>query len=56
MCAQFAPHRRTPRRVASERLGHASIVMTLDTYSHVLPDMQKEASDKMEELLFGNHT
>ncbi|MFI5166711.1 MAG: site-specific integrase [Thermoanaerobaculales bacterium] len=42
-------------KVASERLGHASIVMTLDTYSHVLPDMQKEASDKMEELLFGNH-
>jgi hypothetical protein len=26
--------------------------MTLDTYSHVLPDMQREASDKMEELLF----
>jgi hypothetical protein len=25
--------------------------MTLDTYSHVLPDMQREASDKMEELL-----
>ena len=40
-------------KVASERLGHSSIVMTLDTYSHVQPDMQKEASDKMEELLFG---
>jgi integrase len=39
-------------KVASERLGHSSIVMTLDTYSHVQPDMQKEASDKMEELLF----
>jgi len=26
--------------------------MTLDTYSHVMPDMQREASDKMEELLF----
>jgi integrase len=38
-------------KVASERLGHASITMTLDTYSHVLPDMQREASDKMEELL-----
>jgi integrase len=41
-------------KVASERLGHASVVMTLDTYSHVLPDMQREASDKMEELLFGS--
>jgi len=25
--------------------------MTLDTYSHVMPDMQREAFDKMEELL-----
>jgi integrase len=41
-------------KVASERLGHASITMTLDTYSHVMPDMQREASDKMEELL-GEH-
>jgi len=38
-------------KVASERLGHASITMTLDTYSHVMPTMQREASDKMEELL-----
>jgi integrase len=42
-------------KVASERLGHASITMTLDTYSHVMPDMQREASDKMEELLLGKH-
>jgi integrase len=40
-------------KVAQERLGHASITMTLDTYSHVLPTMQQAASDKMEELLFG---
>jgi len=38
-------------KVASERLGHASITMTLDTYSHVMPDTQRQASDKMEELL-----
>jgi integrase len=30
-------------KVASERLGHSTIVLTLDTYSHVLPDMQEEA-------------
>jgi integrase len=40
-------------KVASERLGHASITMTLDTYSHVMPGMQRDASDKVEELLFG---
>ena len=27
----------------SERLGHASVGITLDTYSHVLPTMQAEA-------------
>lgn len=32
--------------------GHASIVLTLETYSHVLPSLQKDAADKMELLLF----
>jgi integrase len=40
-------------KIVSERLGHASIVLTLDTYSHVLPDMQKEASSKLGQMLFG---
>jgi len=30
-------------RVVMERLGHSSIKITLDTYSHVLPDMQEKA-------------
>lgn len=42
-------------KVVSERLGHASIVLTLDTYSHVLPDMQKGASDKLEAMLYQKH-
>jgi integrase len=40
-------------KVVSERLGHASIVLTLDTYSHVLPTMQEAASQKLEKILFG---
>ena len=40
-------------KIVSERLGHASIVLTLDTYSHVLPDMQKEATSKLGKMLFG---
>lgn len=40
-------------KVVSERLGHASITLTLDTYSHVLPSMQQAASDKLESLLYG---
>ena len=39
-------------KVVSERLGHASITLTLDTYSHVLPTMQEAAAEKLE-LMFG---
>lgn len=38
-------------KVVSERLGHASVVLTLDTYSHVLPTMQQTATDKLEKML-----
>ena len=40
-------------KVVSERLGHSSIVMTLDIYSHVLPSMQQAATEKLEKMLFG---
>lgn len=30
-------------KIISERLGHSTVTMTLDTYSHVLPDMQEVA-------------
>lgn len=30
-------------KIVSERLGHSTTKMTLDTYSHILPDMQREA-------------
>jgi integrase len=35
-------------KVVSERLGHASIQITLDRYSHVLPSMQRDAADKLD--------
>jgi integrase len=37
-------------KVVSERLGHASIGITLDTYSHVLPSMQTEAVAAFDRL------
>lgn len=40
-------------KVVSERLGHASITLTLDTYSHVLPDMQEAAVEKLEAMFGG---
>ncbi len=37
-------------KVVSERLGHSSVGITLDTYSHVLPSMQSEAARAFDEL------
>jgi len=41
-------------KVVSERLGHSSIAITLDTYSHVLPSMQEDAAARMGDLLDGD--
>ena len=38
-------------KIVQERLGHSSISVTLDTYSHVMPDMQREAMAQMDTLL-----
>jgi len=38
-------------KVVQERLGHSDISMTLNTYSHVIPSMQAEAAEKLDELL-----
>lgn len=40
-------------KVVSEALGHVSVTLTLDVYSHVLPTMFENAAAKMEALLFG---
>lgn len=39
-------------KVVSERLGHATVSITLDTYSHVMPNMQLEAAEKLEAMLY----
>ena len=38
-------------KIVSEALGHASVGITLDTYSHVLPSMSGTASDAIEAAL-----
>ncbi len=42
----------THPKIVQEMLGHASISQTMDTYSHVLPNMQGEAVRAMEGNLF----
>lgn len=38
-------------KVVAERLGHARVEVTLNTYSHVLPTMQTGAAEKLDRLL-----
>jgi integrase len=40
-------------KVVQERLGHSSIALTLDTYSHVTPTLQRAAAETLAELLSG---
>jgi integrase len=40
----------TNPKIVQEALGHSQISLTLDTYSHVIPSLQKEAAEKMNEL------
>ena len=41
-------------KVVSERLGHSSIAITLDLYSHVTPSLQAEAAEKLGAVLLGD--
>lgn len=43
----------THPKVVQELLGHASITTTIDTYSHVLPDIKKRAVDGLDEYMKG---
>ena len=38
-------------KVASERLGHSKIGITLDLYSHVMPGMQEDAAARVDAAL-----
>jgi integrase len=38
-------------KVVSERLGHSTVAITLDIYSHVIPGLQAEAVKVMDNLL-----
>ena len=38
-------------KIVQERLGHSSIQITLDTYSHVAPGLQEAAAESFEKLV-----
>jgi integrase len=50
-CATILLSRGVHARFVQELLGHATIAITLDTYSHVLPNMQEGAARALEDTL-----
>jgi len=44
-----------PMGAVSKRSGHAKISTTMDLYAHVTPDMQQQAADKINSVLFDQH-
>jgi integrase len=50
-CATLLLLADVPAKVVSERLGHSTITLTMNTYSHVLPTMQKKAADALGKIL-----
>jgi integrase len=41
-------------KVVSKRLGHTAVSITLDTYSHAIPDIQEEEAKRIAGLVFTN--
>jgi integrase len=41
-----------PARVVMEILGHSQIALTMNTYSHVAPEVSREAADRMARMLW----
>jgi integrase len=41
-----------PPRVVMEILGHSQIALTMNTYSHVAPEVSREAADRMARALW----
>jgi integrase len=50
-CATLLLSKGTHPKIVQEMLGHANISMTMDTYSHVLPDIQEKAVSAMDDAL-----
>jgi integrase len=50
-CASLLLVQGVSARVVMETLGHANISITMDTYTHVMPELQRQAADAMDRLL-----
>jgi integrase len=53
-CATLLLVQNVAPRVVMEILGHSQISLTMNTYSHVLPGLKREAAQQMDRLLTGD--
>ncbi len=52
--ATFLIAQGVPLRVVMEILGHSTIATTADTYGHVMPELQRDATERTAAVLFGS--
>ncbi len=50
-CASLLLAQGAHPRVVMEILGHSQMSLTMDTYSHVIPALQREAAKQMDDIL-----
>ncbi|HEY8693589.1 MAG TPA: tyrosine-type recombinase/integrase, partial [Chloroflexota bacterium] len=50
-CASLLLAQGVPARTVMETLGHSTITLTMNTYSHVIPELQRDAAAKMDAIL-----
>ena len=50
-CATLLLAQGVPARVVMEILGHSQIALTMNTYAHVIPELRRNAADRMEALI-----
>ncbi len=55
-CATLALQAGMHPKVISERLGHSTVAMTLDIYSHAIPALQHNAAATIADLVSGAAT
>ena len=53
-CASLLLAQGVSPRTVMKVLGHSQISLTMNTYSHVVPELKREAADRMERLLTGS--
>ncbi len=50
-CASLLLAQGVSARVVMEILGHSQIAITMNTYTHVIPELRKDAAERMDQLL-----